>query len=112
MATINLLKFQTVNWRKSINDAVTEDSVLVNCTLAEEIMQFIVLKETTGNAVDINIGTTVSGKEIADTLSIDASGYVVVEVTGITRLARSVYIDSLSWGGASLQVQIVNIKLS
>jgi len=110
MATINVLKFETVSMRKTINEAVSENSVIQNCALAEEMVLFIVLKETTGNAVTVNIGTTVSGKEIVDTLDVAANGYTVIDTPAIARTARSIYLDSSNWNDASLEVKIITVK--
>lgn len=108
---MTVLKTETVVSKKTINSPMTADSVLKNANLADEILQFIVIKEKNNKAITLNVGTTGTGKEIADAYDLAALGYIVLEPVGVSRTARDLYFTSSDWNGAKLEIKVINLKV-
>ena len=78
------------------------------------MVEMVSFAETAGHDVSIDLGTTVAGSEIVSTLDITANGvmnYTCTYNKDTTYGTFNLYISSLAWGGASLDVYIILRKV-
>jgi hypothetical protein len=82
---------------------------------ANAIITSIIFRETAGVGVNVSLGTTSGGTQVLSAQAVAASGTLTLLATAFTEnwfsavATQLLYLNSASWGGASINVQLVYV---
>lgn len=117
-----------VTWSSTTNDTsddlpaalqasgVTANTAFPTALPANGVILYAVLQETAGVAVNVSIGSTSGGADVMPAWPVPANGVTVVPVDEFldvwfsATVPETLYVNSSSWGGASINCTLVNRK--
>lgn len=79
---------------------------LITTIPAGYMLEFLVLHETTGADVTIDIGTTAGDDDLISSLTVSGSGFSTQSLGSVFSLTstQQIYISSSAWGTSSLDI--------
>ena len=79
---------------------------------ANSLIMSVIFRETAGVGVNVSIGTTSGGTQVLSAQAVPASGTLTVAITQFVEnwfsatATQLLYLNSASWGGASVNCQL------